>query len=422
MNSPLQIIIAREYLERVRRKSFIITTLVVPLLILAMMAAPSLLVLLSAPESKNIGIIDDTGVIAARLQPGDGVTFTVFGGGMDDARADSDLDGILLIERGAVDKPSESISFYFRGSPAIATETYLSSQLRSAIEDVRLESYGIPGLRRIVDDIKVDSLKFPTIRMDEGEETATSSALSYAIAVLLDMMLYMFILIYGQMVMSSIIEEKGNRVLEVVVSSVKPEVLMLGKIAGIGLVALTQILIWGVILGCVSAWALPAVGAAVGAVGALPEADAALTMLADPGYVLSLIGWMTVFFVGGYLFYSSIFAAIGSAVDNIQDASQLATVATVPVIIAIVVSMAIMQNPSSTLAVWLSVIPFTSPMCMMARLPFDVPLWQLLLSVAVLCVSFLGMIWLSAKIYRVGIFMYGKKPGLSELIRWARTK
>ena len=231
----------------------------------------------------------------------------------------------------------------------------------------------------------------------------------------------MFILIYGQMVMNSIIEEKNNRVLELVVSSVKPRTLMLGKIMGVGLVAITQILIWGIILACCTAWVMPAVSETAAGLGDA-EVNAAMAQLSDPGYFVNLFVFMILFFIGGYLFYSAIYAAIASAVDNIQDAGQLSSVATIPVIIGIVASMSVLTNPNSTLAFWISIIPFTSPMAMMARLPFGVPLWETLLSLVVLYASFMCLIWLCAKIYRVGIFMYGKKPTLLEIIKWSRYK
>ena len=236
------------------------------------------------------------------------------------------------------------------------------------------------------------------------------------------LVLYMFILIYGQMVMTSIIEEKNNRVLELVVSSVKPMQLMMGKILGVGLVAITQILIWGAILVAASLWLMPALTATLAAESSDPGMLQALYQLGDPVFMATLMLMLTIFLIGGYLFYSSIFAAIGSAVDNIQDASQLTSLAVVPIIFALMVAMAVVADPNSSLAVWTSIIPFTSPMVMMARIPFGVPLWQEIVSVAVLFLSFFGMIWITAKIYRVGIFMYGKKPSIAELIRWTRYK
>lgn len=302
----------------------------------------------------------------------------------------------------------------------MATSSYISQQLENAIEDIRLEAYDIANIKQILADVQV-TVDYPTIRIDKEEDTASSATLSYFIGLMLDMMLYMFILIYGQMVMNSIIEEKNNRVLEIVVSSVKPTSLMLGKIVGVGLVAITQILIWAVVLGACSLWTVPMLSGLAEADGNA-EFTAAMGQLADTGFITSLFVYLVLFFIGGYLFYSAIYAAIGSAVDNVQDASQLSTIATMPVIIGIVASMAILNNPNSTLSFWVSVFPFTSPMAMMSRLPYGVPMWEILLSLAVLYASFMALIWVCAKIYRVGIFMYGKKPTLMEIIRWARYK
>ena len=265
-------------------------------------------------------------------------------------------------------------------APTLSTDEYVQQQLKDAIEALRLESYNITNLRQILDEINVD-LSYPTVRIDKEEDTGTSSMLSYFISLIMDLMLYTFILIYGQMVMSSIIEEKNNRVLEIVVSSVNPSTLMMGKVLGIGLVAITQILILGrAYLGLHNVGLVPLVGTSLSSgagvgVEANAELLAAVSQLSDLGYVASLMSCMLLYFVGGYLFYSAIYAAIGSAVDNIQDASQLSTIPTLPVIIALVASMSVMQNPGSSLAFWLSMIPFTSPMTMMSRIAFDVPIW-----------------------------------------------
>ncbi|MDE6196908.1 MAG: ABC transporter permease [Muribaculaceae bacterium] len=420
MKSALKIIIAREYLERVKRKSFIITTLLAPLFMIALSLAPAAIMLLETPESKTVAVIDDTGMIAQRLSDSDEINFITVGESLDSARANEDIDAIITIGAKAVDRPDGAITVYFRGAPALNTDLYISDQLSRAIEDIRLESYNIDNIHQILESVKVD-LSYPTIRIDKEEDANVSSALNYFTALMMDMMLYMFIIIYGTMVMNSIIEEKNNRVLELIVSSVKPSSLMLGKITGIGLVAITQILIWAVLIIASSAWLIPFIGS-------MPAADAdtelvsAISQLSDVGYMTSLFVYMLLFFIGGYLFYSAIYAAIGSAVDNAQDASQLSTVATMPVIIGIIASMMVIKNPGSTVSFWISIIPFTSPMAMMSRLPFGVPFWEIALSLALLYSGFMALIWLCAKIYRVGIFMYGKKPSLVEIIRWARYK
>ncbi|MDE6564076.1 MAG: ABC transporter permease [Muribaculaceae bacterium] len=420
MNHSLKLIIAREYMTRVKRKSFIITTILVPLLMIALSLAPAAVMLLSSPENRNIAVVDQTGLIASRLNNNDEVKFVSVDAPLDSLRADTDFDAILVIDANAVKKPAEAIRLYSRGAPAMQTGAYINSQLEDAIEDIRLEEYNIDNIKHILASVQAD-FELPTIRIDKEEDTATSVGLSYIIGLTLDMMLYMFILIYGQMVMNSIIEEKNNRVLEIVVSSVKPTWLMLGKISGIGLVAITQILIWAVLIGSCSLWSMPLLGD-LGATSESTEIAAAISQLSDTGFIAGLFLYLLLFFIGGYLFYSAIYAAIGSAVDNVQDASQLSTIATMPVIIGIISSMAVLSNPGSTLAFWVSVIPFTSPMAMMSRLPYGVPTWEIILSLIVLYISFAFLIWLCAKIYRVGIFMYGKKPTLIEIIRWARYK
>lgn len=420
MNQSLKLIITREYLSRVKRKSFIITTILVPVLMIALSLAPAAVMLLSTPESRNIAVIDQTGEVAQRLNNNDEVTFVPSALPLDSLRADETYDAILVIESTAIAHPDDAIRLYSRGAPAMQTGAYINGQLENAIEDIRLERYNILNIKQILADVQVD-FDLSTIRIDKEEDTATSVGLSYFIGLVLDMMLYMFILIYGQMVMNSIIEEKNNRVLEIVVSSVKPSWLMLGKITGIGLVAITQILIWAVLIGSCSLWTMPLLGD-LGATSDNAEVTAAISQLSDSGFIAGLFVYLILFFIGGYLFYSAIYAAIGSAVDNVQDASQLSTIATMPVIIGIIASMSILSNPSSTLAFWVSIFPFTSPMAMMSRLPYGVPTWEILLSLVILYISFAFLIWLCAKIYRVGIFMYGKKPSLIEIIRWARYK
>ncbi len=416
MNSPLSIIVSREYLERVQRKSFIISTLLTPLLMLGLMMAPALFAILAGPENKTIAVIDRTDAMIARQLDNEGeLNFKVVQGELAELIDNADYDAVLVIEADAVSRPS-AIKLYSHEAASIQTEGAISSQLENIIEDERIKAYDIDNLSQIMKEVKAD-VRLETFRISEGDTSETSSIISYIVGITTSLMLYMFIMLYGQMVMTSIIEEKNNRVLEIVVSSVKPNALMMGKIVGIGLVAVTQILIWGIILTACSIWLMPLVSGAAQGAGGFD-----LGVLGSPAYILELFGYITLFLIGGYLFYSSIYAAVGSAVDNIQDASQLVSIAVIPIIIGMVVSMSVVQNPASSLAVWTSMIPFTSPMVMMARIPFGIPAWQIWTSLALLYASFAGMVWLSAKIYRVGIFMYGKKPSFSELIRWARYK
>ncbi|MDO4320461.1 MAG: ABC transporter permease [Bacteroidales bacterium] len=421
MTSALKIIIAREYLERVKRKSFIISTILMPILMLGMMVAPTLIAIMSGPEERVIAVIDDSGVIAPTLQNEGEITFRQFGGDMASAKANEDYDAILVIGRDVVSQPKGNVSLYTRGAPSIQTEDYIESQLDRTIENLRIKQYDIANLSQILEEVKVD-VALDTFRIDKEEESATSSILSYILGTVTMFILYMFILLYGQMVMTSIIEEKNNRVLELVVSSVKPNDLMMGKIMGIGLVAITQIMIWAVLLIACSIWVMPGLISAASATEGNEGMASALAQLGDTGFMINLLVYLVLFLIGGYLFYSSIYAAIGSAVDNIQDASQLQSIAIVPIILALIISMTVVNDPNSSLAVWTSMIPFTSPMVMMARLPFGIPAWQPLVSIVILAISFFGLIWIAAKIYRVGIFMYGKKPTYMELVRWIKYK
>lgn len=417
----LGLVIEREYLERVKRKSFIITTIVVPIVMIALMAAPTLFMLFGDQDEKVVQVVDNTGQIAGRLQGNEEIKFVASTAPVDTLRNNEDVEAILVINSDAVANPKNSALLLSRGSIPLMTDSYITEQVRKAIEDIRLDSYNIDGIHEILDSIKAD-VTLSTVRIDKEEETETSSSLSYFMSLAMDLMLYMFIIIYGQMVMTSIIEEKNNRVLEIVVSSVSPFQLMMGKMAGVGLTAITQILIWAVIIGAGSVFAAPFLTPESMGQDAPQELVAAVTQVMDPGFLIGLLVNTVLFFIGGFLLYASIYAAIGSAVSNVQDASQLSTIATLPIIISIIGSMAILNNPDGSLALWLSMIPLTSPMAMMARVPYGVPVWQLAISLVLLYASFVFMIWVCAKIYRVGIFMYGKKPTLAELIKWARYK
>ena len=416
----LYLIIRREYLERVNGKSFIITTLLMPLFMVAIMMAPALIMVFSGPENKQVAVVDASRVIAPALVSTDDIKFVTLPSdvNVDSVKAMETFDAVLVIGNKIVQFPDQA-TLYSRGAPSMQTEKFISSSIEDAISHERAKKYQIANIQQIVDDLQPD-VSLSTYRIDREEEEETSSFASYMVGFFCSFMLYMFIMIYGQMVMTSIIEEKNNRVLEIVVSSVKPNTLMLGKIIGIGAVAITQILIWAIIVGSFSRWIMPLI------LGSMQGADAdiitAMGQMGNTGYVLSLFMWIIIFLAFGYLFYSTIFAAIGSAVDNIQDASQLTSLAVVPIVIGFVCTMSAVSDPNSSLAFWTSIIPFTSPMVMLARIPFGIPGWETALSLAVLIVSSLCMVWLCAKIYRVGIFMYGKKPSIKDLIRWARYK
>ena len=436
MSSKIGLIISREYFERVYKKSFIITTLLVPIIMLALMALPTILMIFHESDTYNYAVIDRSGIVAASLQDTETIQFSRVNMPIDSAKADTRFDGVLVIGENAIKNPS-NIALYNHGASSLDTEGSIRSQLKNIIENERLKAYNIDNIQQILSEVNAN-VQIATYRIaeDTGEEEASSSSeTSFITGLAMAFILYMFLIIYGQMVMTSIIEEKNNRVLEIVVSSVRPEQLMMGKILGIGLVALTQIAIWGILLITALGYVIPAllpadVLADVAAMNAGQTASMtndmemvqAVSALTDFGHIATIFTYMVLFLIGGFLLYSSIYAAIGSAVDNIQDASQLQSVALMPIIIGFVCATVVGAEPNSTLAVVLSMIPFTSPMLMMVRIPYGIPTWEPIISVIILYISFIAMVWIAAKIYRVGIFMYGKKPTFKDLIRWARYK
>ena len=431
------IIIAREFNERVRKKSFIITTILMPLLMIGMMAAPTLMMLFAKGEQKELIVLDDSGVIAPQLTGDEELVFKSLECTVEDARAYAEVFGVLWICADIVDNPN-NVKLYTNSSSSVSLESNISSQMESIIEQERLKRYEIENLEQIIKDVEAN-VTLTTYRNDlqeEGkEEEATSSGVAYMLGLVLGMMLYMFLIIYGSMVMTSVIEEKGSRVLDVLVSSVKPFELMMGKILGVASVAVTQIAIWAVLVCGLSAAVLPALMPedmmqTIEAVemGTMTSAEAgmdvdmlsAVSLATDPVRLVMMFVWLLLFLVGGFLFYSAMFAAVGSAVDSIQDANQLQTPITVPIILALIMAMSVFNDPDSSLAFWGSIIPFTSPVVMMARIPFGIPTWEIILSLVLLYLSVAAMAWVAGKIYRVGVFMHGKKPTFKELLSWIR--
>lgn len=415
------LIVSREYRERVRTKSFIYTTLLTPLFMIAMMVLPSLLMFMSDKNELAIAVIDELAQIGPRLKSTPELQFHFVDISLDSAKNDERFNAVLVIGPDIMTDNS-ALTLYSHESAGLEASTDIPSQVGNIIEQERLKSYNINDLDKIMEEVKADcSMK--TLRIGDEGDTEDSSIVSFALGFGMAFILYMFIILYGQMVMTSIIEEKNNRVLEVVVSSVKPTTLMCGKVVGIGCVAATQIIIWALIVSLFMVGVMPFISPDTATSNAdMAELAPIISQLTNPSLIIGMFAWLTVFLIGGYMFYCGIFAAIGSAVDNAQDASQLTTLAMLPIIIAFVVDFSVMSNPNSTLALVMSMIPFTSPIVMASRIPFGIPVWQPIVSLLILAVSVVFILWFAAKVYRVGIFMYGKKPNIRDLIRWARYK
>ena len=435
--SKIGIVIEREYMERVKKKSFIITTILMPMLMLVLMALPAIIMNYVDSSATTVSVIDNSSMILPQLKNTESLTIRpATDATVDSALTRDGIDAVLVIPENILTGNRSGLKYYANGPSSVGTETGIVDQINSIIETERLKGYNIANLDDILESVK-SNVSLTTVRADKDSEESNSSMFSYGVGIGMTFVLYMFLLIYGQMVMTSIIEEKGNRVLEVVVSSVKPAQLMMGKIVGVALVAVTQMVIWGILIALMSAYLLPALmpADAMADVAAVQSGNfdsisdqssieiiQAVGMLGNVSHILSLIALMTVFLVFGFLLYSSIFAAVGSSVDNIQDASQLTSFAVFPIIFGLIFAMVAATDPMGSVAFWMSMFPLTSPMVMVARIPFGIPAWEIALSLVLLAIGFIAMVWLAGKIYRVGIFMYGKKPSIKELIRWVNYK
>jgi ABC-2 type transport system permease protein len=433
--NKLRLIIAREYMSIVGRKSFIIMTLGMPLLFILIAAVPIGMAYLNDKGSdvQQIAVIDETGRYAAALHSDDMYSFVALKGDtVTNARefydkSNGSISAVVIIPRN-VDSTGV-VNIYSEGTITPSLVSMIRSTLADTIESAHLAAMGIPNLQQMVDqahvDVDVRSIKWS----DEGEQESSTDA-AMGLGFLLSFITYMFVLMYGAMIMNSVIEEKTNRIVEVVVSSCRPFQLMLGKIIGVGLVGLTQMAIWIVLLAIVGTVAGSAFGLnGMATANVSPEA---LASAKDMGamevimretlsinYVPILVNFV-LYFLGGYLLYSSLFAGLGSAVDQASDASQFTTPVILIMLIAFYAGIACAENPMGPMAVWCSIIPFTSPVVMMVRLPFGVPTWQLVLSIVLLFGTALAITWMAARIYRRGILHYGQKASFKDLFKWIK--
>ena len=437
--SKISVIIAREFAIRVKKKSFILTTLLTPILFAALMVVPGLIAAYSEEdEAHKIAVVDNSGVVMPYMQSDSQVEFCqIVGATVDDLKADFDNNGYFAVVGISAMDSSKNVSVvtYSKKQLNMDIKGRISRNVEEAVEQHKLQGYGIPQLEEIMEDIESD-VKLSTYTLDEsGEEKVSKVEIFMVIGYIASFLIYMFIFMFGSMVMRSVTEEKTTRIIEVIVSSVKPFQIMMGKIIGVASVALTQFLIWIVFTMLIVTVAGQALGLNEAAqtmssvssevpVAEITSAmqddgDSLLQALKDVNYV-QIIGCFIIYFVLGYLLYSSMFAAVGAAVDNEADTQQLILPITMPLIVGLFLMLHTFQYPDSALSFWGSVIPFTSPMVMMARIAYGVPMWELALSIGVLVLTFVGMAYLSGRIYRVGILMYGKKPGWKEIWKWLK--
>lgn len=436
------LIIQREFLTRVRKKSFIVMTILGPLLIAAMYGI-IIWSAISSIDQKNVDVLDESGLFKNKFQNSQTLKYSYLQGNLNDVKANfvkSGRDALVYIPSNILESPKGVKIFAEKGVP-LELQSGVERAIEREIESIKLTEAGIT--RSVLEDAKMD-VESETISLKDGNEKKSSAAAATGIGMFSAFLIYISVFIYGAQVMRGVMEEKTNRIVEVIISSVKPFQLMIGKIVGVALVGLTQFLLWIILsFGVLSIGGslvqdklgestaqmqeaqlsqLPPEAREMAAqqmnqgvnLGAMNDIYAALDTLPVATIVICFI----IYFLGGYLLYSALFGAVGSAVDSETDTQQFMLPITIPIIISFVFAQFVMRDPNGSLAFWTSIIPFTSPIIMMVRIPFGVPFWQLALSISLLIGGFIFTTWVAARIYRVGILMYGKKPTWKELSKW----
>lgn len=454
--SKVSLIIKREYLTRVRKKSFIIMSAIGPLLFAALLILPAALANLEDKEVKKIAVIDES-IVLTSYSSGKPVSvipeteylkfIALEGVELETLQENFSSTGyyaVLYIPSNVFN--SERAILYSDKQPSLEVSSHIRNAMENEIENLKLMANDIENLEEILREIETN-IRVSSIKWTKGGEAKKSNTgLVMGIGYASGLMIYMFIFIYGSMVMRGVIEEKSSRIVEVIVSSVKPFQLMMGKIIGVGMVGLTQFVIWIVFTGILVAGATMVMGTPQQSNSPMEQvqgtelfgnnetSEAVENIAGDDAFLADILGSFEsvqpgkilaaflFFFLFGYLMYGSLFAMIGSAVDNETETQQFMLPVTLPLILGIVLMANVMNNPDGPLAFWFSMFPLTSPVVMMVRMPFEVPAWEIALSAFLLIITILGAIWLAGKIYRTGILMYGKKVTYKELWKWLKYK
>ncbi|MCM1041199.1 MAG: ABC transporter permease [Bacteroides sp.] len=438
MKNNTWVVLEREYMTRVRKKSFLIATILVPVLMVALIFCSALIATLGGSKT-TFAVVDETGLYAGSFVSEGDDTFEY---AADTAAAfagmrEGTYDAMLWLPAGSQDSNRQQIQlFYEKTEPSVTKLSKIENmaETRLKMELLQKESGIDEATFSYINGARVDIVSQDR-KTGERSYTEVKTGLAYVLGFLI----YMFIFMFGNMIMAGVIEEKSSRIIEVMISSVKPMQLLMGKVFGLVLVCLTQFLVWIVltllltfVVGLFAGGGVSVDAAQLAAtqgmpVDMLPVSEFQETMQQFQSIVASLhlkqlVIFFLIYFLGGYLLYASLFAAVGSAVEKEEDANQFMIPITIPLIIAIIITTSVLQDPSGPLAFWGSMIPFTSPIVMLARIPFGVPAWELALSIGLLVLGFLASIWVASRIYRVGILMYGKKSSYKELWKWIRYK
>ncbi|WP_308993373.1 ABC transporter permease [Mariniflexile litorale] len=430
----LPLIIKREYLTKVKNKSFIVMTILSPIIMIALISVVAYLSQLNNDKVRVITVLDESGFVKNTFENTERTSYHVLENmSLTDAKnvaKETGSVGLLHVDKPhSIDDVSSHIKFYSEESPSLSLISDLESKLEHKLTEIKLQENG-------VDVAMINASKIHVNIAQEsfaGEKTSkTDSVMKLAFGGAAGYLLFMFIIIYGNMIMRSVIEEKTSRIIEVIISSVKPIQLMLGKIIGTSLAGITQFVIWLIIGGIL----LSLISMLFGVNIQTPQQDMMQQTMANPELnmqvqdfinafyhlpLTNLIIAFILFFIGGYLLYSSFYAAIGAAVDNETDTQQFMLPIIMPLILAVYIGFfTVIEDPHGAVSTIFSFIPLTSPVVMLMRIPFGVPLWQQLVSLLILIATFMFTVWFAAKIYRVGILMYGKKPTYKELIKWIK--
>lgn len=437
----LKIIISREYISRVTKKSFILLTILMPFLFTALIFVPYWLSTIQDSGERKIVVIDNSGFYASEFKNSEYYTFEIIGDAKisdQQSRLGKDLYAILQITDD-LSKDPKAVSFLSEKQAPLDLLSSIERTLSEKVSEQKLEalSHSDNVDSKTIDQVKEIIESGSTISLStmkwgkDGSISETSTIVASIVGGVFTVLIYMFIMIYGAMVMQAVMEEKRSRIVEVMISSVKPVYMLIGKIVGIGLVGITQLVFWGIMIGILfigatafftnpeQAGQMAAAGGSMATEGF--DIEGALASIMTVNW-FEIIFFFLIYFIGGFIMFASIFATIGSAVDNEEDTQQFMTPITLLMLFAFYAGFYSINNPDGPLAFWCSLIPITSPIVMMVRLPFGVPLWEKLLSVVLLYGSFILTSIMAAKIYRVGILMYGKKPSIKEIIKWIKYK
>lgn len=435
------LVVSREFLTRVKKKSFIILTILMPFIFAALVFVPIWLSTIKDNDQKAVAVADLTGKYVGLFKSDATYRFVPIADPDNKAHYSDTTQYVAVVDiRGDLAQNPKAVTMYSRDEVAAGLLSYVNNVLNEKVRHDKLAATGIKGLDKIIDDVQAE-IEVPTMKRNaEGDTTLSNTGIAIAAGFIFTFMIYMFVMSYGGMVMQSVMEEKTNRIVELMVSSIKPFQLMMGKIVGIAFVGFVQLAIWGVMLAVILTAAGVVFGLSgadmaqaqsVGMVGMQAAATPSAMMPSESQQLFSALVHLpyaelgicfVLYFVGGYLLYASFFAAVGASVNEQEDSSQFMMPVILIMVFGLYAAMGSAENTDGPLAFWSSMFPLTSPIVMMVRIPFNVPVWQIVLSLSILYATSFLFVWCSARIYRVGILMYGKKPSLKEMIKWMRYK